>query len=181
MLNIKKVLTPLFIIFISGLCAAQDGFLLKPAGEGYQINFPSEPQNRKQTVPTEIGDLLMNIYIVENTPADNDKNLEYTINSSSYPDTLINSDFTEAVDEFFKNAINGAVTNVQGKLLTEEKLTLDGFPGRDVSVDYGNGQAVIRMRIYLVKNKFYMIQTVALTANDNNEAAKEFMDSFKLL
>jgi hypothetical protein len=80
----------------------------------------------------------------------------------------------------FRSAIDGAVESVKGKLLTEKNITLDKYQGREIKVDYDNGAAFIRMRLYIVKNKMYILQTITYAAKDNNASINEFLNSFQL-
>ena len=102
-------------------------------------------------------------------------------NRTTYPDTLIHSDFTDQIESFFRSAIDGAVSNVQGKLLSENSITMGAYPGRAIKVDYMNGLAIINMRFYLVQNNMYMLETISETSKDDNISIKRFFDSFELL
>jgi hypothetical protein len=100
--------------------------------------------------------------------------------TSEYPDSLINSGKTELLPQFFRNSIDGAVRNVQGKLLSEKNITINGFPGREVRVDYQNGTAIIKMDFYLVHNEMIMLQTITEPSKENNASELKFYASFKL-
>jgi len=84
------------------------------------------------------------------------------------------------VDGFFRGAVDGAVSNVKGKLLTEKKIELDGFPGREVTVDFQNGQAIIMMKCFLVRNMMYILEIISETGKENNASSSHFYQSFKL-
>jgi hypothetical protein len=86
----------------------------------------------------------------------------------------------EKLPEFFRTSIDGAVKNVNGKLISEKVVALDGFPGREVKIDYGNGMAIIFLRMFLVNNKGYFVQTISQTGKEGNESAARFHKSFKL-
>lgn len=160
--------------------------LPKPANEWYtyqnqqfSIEFPQEPEVTKQNVPTAIGDIEMKIASYEG-PKNTDGNLAYVFISSIYPDSLINSGSKEKLPGFFRSSIDGAVKNVNGKLISEKVVTLNGFPGREANVDYGNGLAIIAVRMFLVKNHVYFVQTISEAGKADNENALRFHQSFKL-
>lgn len=100
---------------------------------------------------------------------------------SLHPDSLINSDKKEILADVFKNAVNGAVETAHGKLLNEMIIEFKGYPGREIRIDFQNGTAVITMRLYLIKNKMYMLETITVTDKDFNTSIKKFMNSFDLL
>jgi hypothetical protein len=143
------------------------------------IEFPKEPELTSQSVPTAVGDIEMKIASYDGSK-EGDINLAYVFISSIYPDSLINSNKKEMLPDFFRSSIDGAVKNVNGKLIAEKEVLLDGFPGREAKVDYGNGQAIIAFRMYLVQNRAYFIQTISEKGKEENESALRFRNSFKL-
>ena len=148
--------------------------------KGCEIYFPKKPTDQSQTVKTSIGEIKIDIYMYEVPDNEADDNHIYGLMINDYPDSLINSDKKDLLDHFFRNAVDGAVKNVQGKLLSESKIQLEGYPGREFRIDFKDGLAVIRMRVILVKNKMFMLQTIAETKKDANKSSERFMNSFKL-
>lgn len=110
-----------------------------------------------------------------------DENLVYMINVTDYPAEAIHSDKKDNLKTFFDGAVNGAVTNVGGKLISQKEVVFKGYPGREIKVDFQDGMAIITMRTILVKNRNYIIQTICETAKDGNKSMTKFFDSFKLL
>ncbi|HVW61578.1 MAG TPA: hypothetical protein VHC48_16110 [Puia sp.] len=157
----------------------QNGWYLFDSNK-YKMFFPKRPDDQVQTVQTAIGELKMNVHMYEAPENETDDNFTYGIIETDYPDTVINSGKKDILDKFFRNSIDGAVKNVNGKLLTESNIQLNGFPGREFRVDYKDGLAVITMRAYLVKNTMYMLQTITETKKDHNAAIGKFMNSFTL-
>ncbi|HEX5150083.1 MAG TPA: hypothetical protein VFW07_01475 [Parafilimonas sp.] len=146
-----------------------------------KISFPKKPSEQSQILNTAIGQLQLNIYSYEADDNEKDDNLVYMLMETAYPDSVINSDKKEMLENFFRKSIDGAVNNVHGKLLTESIIQYEDFPGREVRVDFRDGLAVIKMRFYLVKNKMFVIQTITDTKNDFNKSIDKFMDSFQLV
>ena len=65
------------------------------------------------------------------------------------------------------------------KLTSEEKVSLDGNPGRSFSADAGaNGR--LKARIYLVKNRLYQVFVGGSQDKVSDADAQKFLDSFKL-
>jgi len=145
----------------------------------FSIEFPKKPTASTQNVNSAIGELKMDMFMYDASNGGDD-NVLYGLVTSVYPDSLVNSDKTEILSTFFRNSIDGAVKNVQGKLLTEKTIEINGFPGREIKVDYQNGLAIIKMRMYLVHNKMIFLQTITETAKDDNASALKFHNSFKL-
>ena len=166
-------------ILLMSFINPDDWFLFE--AKNCKIYFPQKPTEQSQTIVTAIGELKLNIYMYQVPDNKEDDNLVYGLIESDYPDSLINSNKKDILDNFFRNSIDGAVNNVHGKLLSESKIQLDSFPGREVRIDFRDGLAVLKMRIYLVRNKMYMEQTITDTKKDFNKSIDRFMDSFKLV
>lgn len=165
------------LFFLTGFVLHSDWFLLE--GKDYSIQFPKKPETQTQNLGSAVGDLKMIINMYEGAK-DNDENYLYGIITSVYPDSLVNSSKTEKLPAFFKGSIDGAVKNVQGKLLSEKEIEINGFPGREARIDFKNGMAVITMRIYLVHNQTFILQIITETSKEKNQSAQRFFESFKL-
>lgn len=180
--KITKLLYTSLILFLLMSFVKSDGWhLFKSEQYGYKIKFPKEPTEKTQLVNSEIGELKMNILIYDTSKVGKDDNLIYMVNYTEYPDTLISSEKTEILDDFFRNSIDGAVKNVRGELLSEKIIQIGKYPGRDIKIDFRDGMAFIRMKIYLVNNKMYLLQTITQNKRDFNKSITKFMDSFELL
>jgi len=144
--------------------------------------FPKTPVDESQTVNTAIGELKLNNHSYEVPDSTEDDNLVYLLSETEFSDSnTINSKNGKAVvDKFFRGSVDGAVNSVHGKLLTEEVIQLDGYPGRKFRVDVKDGVAVMTMRSYLVRNKLYMLQVITETKKDFNKSMEKFMSSFTL-
>lgn len=178
MRKISFVLTALMIVvFTTSFVLKADWFLLDEPS--FSILFPKKPEAQVQSVKSAIGDLTMNINMYDGSK-DNDENFLYGIITTEYPDSLINSDKKEKLAAFFRGSVDGAVKNVQGKLLSEKDIEMNGFPGREARVDFQNGLAIILMRSYLVHNKMYILQTITETKKEGNASVLKFYNSFKL-
>ena len=147
---------------------------------GYKMLFPKKPADQTQVVNTAIGKLKMGIHMYEVADNEKEDNLVYGLIETEYPDSVINSDKKDLLDNFFKNSIDGAANNVHGKLLSVTEIQLDGYPGRSFRIDLKDQHAVMTMRAYLVKNKMYILQTITEAPKDFNKSINRFMDSFTL-
>ncbi len=145
----------------------------------YKIDFPAEPTEQTQTIPSEIGPLNLAI-IMHDASFSGEDNLIYMVNYTQYPEGTIHSDMEAMHDQIFRGAVDGAVSNVGGKLISEEPIEVNSFPGRKVKVDFQDGANVITMKCFLVNDAMYIMQTICETSKDDNERMKQFFDSFVL-
>jgi len=175
----KKLTFLILITFLTTSLIAQDkGFLLET--DKYRITFPGKPVEQVQPVQSELGELKMYIHIYEVPNDIDDGNHTFGMIESAYLADVISSDKKELLDKFFRGAVDGSAKNINGRLLTESRIQLNGYPGRQFKVDYQDGLAVVTMRCYLVKNVLYMLQVISEGKRDDNPANKKFLDSFIL-
>jgi uncharacterized lipoprotein YehR (DUF1307 family) len=76
--------------------------------------------------------------------------------------------------------INGAVKNINGKLLSEKETVFKTYPGREIKIDYGEGSAIVTMKMILVQNKIFALQTISFYGKENNSNATKFYSSFDI-
>jgi len=161
---------------------SDEWFMLESKSFGFKIEFPEEPTARIQEVNSGTNILKMNMFMYDVTKTrKKDDNLVYLINYTVYPDSSIKSNDKEVLQNFYRSSIDATVENVHGKILSEKIITLKGYSGREVRIDFKDGLAVINMRLFLIKNKMYMMEIITETKNDFNLSIKRFMDSFELL
>lgn len=148
----------------------------------FQIEMPELPAFSSQQLMTDLGELKMSIFMHEGEEGIDD-NILYMISFTDYPADKVNAENMDkaALDEYYKGSVQGSVNNMSGVLIDEKTIELFGQEGREIKVDYLEGQAIMRMQILLVKNRMYAIQTIALADNDDNDDQKRFFNSFELL
>jgi hypothetical protein len=140
------------------------------------IDFPAKPEIASQEVPSAAGPIELKIASYEAAG----ENMAYVFITMQYPDSVIHSGKTAELPSFFRRSIEGAVANVNGKLLSERELRFKGFPGREAKVEVAQGQAVLLLRMYLVGSKGYFVQTISQPGKEESEEATRFHRSFQL-
>ncbi len=145
-----------------------------------KIYFPQKPTGKSEIVNTAKGDLKINIFLYQATPAKNDDNLAYILSETEYPDSVMNSEKKDRLEAFFKNSIDGVVQRFNGTLIEQTVTTLNGYPGRQVKLGIQGGKAVMNIRFYLVKNRMFVLQTITQSGKEDNTSIEKFMDSFEI-
>ncbi len=171
----------LMLIVLTGFVKKDSWYSLKSAEFSYSIQFPQKPTENPQVVESEVGQLKLNIFMHDASEDQSDENLMYMVNCTEYPFAIMDTEDSSLLDDFYRSSIDGAVSNVNGKLLTEEIIKLDDHVGREVTVDFQDGMAIIQMRIFLVGNRLYLLQSFTETPKHPNKSVAKFMDSFELL
>jgi hypothetical protein len=108
-----------------------------------------------------------------------DDNVVYSTIKSDYPE----EQFIDADDKYnttvLDGAVKGAVSNVNGTLIFDKKITFNGYPGRDVKIEIQGG--FIYIRVVLVTNSMYISQVICTPENDNNSKIERFLDGFEII
>lgn len=162
----------------SALIAPESWYLFED--KDCTILFPKKVETTSQEIASELGPLTLFITMYDASEDKSDNNLVYGLFTSVYPDSAIHSNKKLMLPGFYRGAIDGAVKNVKGKLLSEKTIFVNDYEGREFRVNYSDGLAIIKMRCILVKNVMYMLQTICLTEKEENASSKKFFDSFKL-
>lgn len=146
----------------------------------FKVQSPANLTEKLDTITTPIGNLVYHTFFHQ-PDIRKSENAMYMISYVDYPEGAMHSDSTELLSEFFKGTIEAATESVKGELLYDSETTLRDYPGRVWRIDYLEGGAVIKTRAYMVNNRYYSIQTIALKDRNLNKASEVFLDSFELL
>jgi hypothetical protein len=174
----------LILIISSPILFAQenDWVKTKDLELAYRIDFPEKVERSSQSVPTAQGSVEMISYTLNSSHLDN---LIYMSSFTEYPSTFFvdGLDTLEKQYEVLDRSVNGAVNNVKGQLISDDKITFNGYPGRIIKIglESGGESYIIRMKTLLVGFKLYLMQTISLKENDDNLDTKRFFDSFELI
>jgi hypothetical protein len=132
--------------------------------------FPGTPTAKNQTIPSKDGPLESKMIMLE-VPS----SAFYAVAYVDYPKDAVAA---SKPDELLNGARDGAVGKVKGSLKSETKISMNGFPGRELNIDAPKDLALIA-RIFLVKERLY--QTIVVMPKARIDAAenRKFLDSFK--
>ena len=168
----------IFVLLVStSLSFAQDWVTYSNDDFKFSIDMPSEPKATTQEVPTEVGELTMNMFMLDNSSDASSKNMIYMVLHTKYPKNANASDEDNKTQTMLDGSVDGAVNNVNGKLVYANKVNLDGHPGREVKISVFG--AFMYLNMYVKDGALFAIQTICMEANDENVDIKKFMDSFK--
>jgi hypothetical protein len=148
----------------------------------FQIKFPAEPAMNQETSVTVLGNFPSTIYRVE-PPLGKDDNLVYSATYTAYPPEMIRTSISgkNQIDQFMNYTVEHIVSGYNGKLISQKEISYGLFPGREVRVDYKQGLAEIKCRIYLVESTLYTLMVTSAAQKRDNPARDFFLNSFKLL
>lgn len=162
----------LVIAALAGGCGKKDVFASKEGG--FSVETSSAPKQKKETVPTQNGpvDVYTLTFEMQN-PA-----VAYWVVYIDYPEAAVRQ---RGVEQLLKEARDGSVDNVRGRLLKERGIVAEGYPGKEIEYEGEDpAEDLYRSRMYLVKQRLYIL-LVTVPRNGPSEHAEKFLNSFKLL
>jgi hypothetical protein len=140
----------------------------------FQVTMPGSPKKDVESVNTLIGKVDLYLLTVE---ADD---FGYIVGYGDYPPSFVNNSTVEAM---LDGARDGAVANVNGKLVSEHRIEFQGFPGRDLWVEATvSGQVELaQMRIILVGSRLYQVLVAGPKERFTEGQAERCLNSFKVI
>ncbi len=138
---------------------------------GFAVALPDAPTETKQRVRTATGHLDVYLFVVEGKDGS-----AYVVTYSDLPPEEVRPG---AEDKRLDFAREGAVDNARGKLRSEKKITVDGFPGRDLLIETPKDLA-IRMKIIVARRRLYQAMAMGTGRFVHSKDAALFLDSLRL-
>lgn len=164
------------------------GMLTQTAWEEYislsgkfKILTPSSLVEQVDTIQTEVGDLAYHTFFHQTSSKEETDNTIFMVSYCDYPEGIIFADSSGLVDTFFEETMQAAAESVDGEILYSTDIQKDDNPGKQWRIDYLDGEAIIRTKAFLVKNRYYSIQTISNKKQKSWGDNNQFFDSFELL
>ena len=146
----------------------------------FKIKVPGEMQEKSQTIYTDLGAIQYVTFVYQDSRKEAD-NFLYMVSYCDYPEGSIHSDSTQLLPDFFENTLESAKQSIFGEVMYVDKANYRAYPGRVWRIDYRQGTATLKSKVFLVNNRFYNIQIATTKERVLNNAADKFFDSFGLL
>ncbi len=148
---------------------------------GFKVEIPTGNMSQhERVIHTDIGEITYHTYFYQEETKDFENAL-YVVSYCDYPEYTIHSDSTSLLTDLFNNTITSAKKSVIGELRYEEDINYKDFPGKLFRIDYREGTATLKSKVFIVNNRFYNIQIATTRGKSLNAAADRFLDSFRLL
>jgi hypothetical protein len=136
----------------------------------FSILLPGEPERMVQKVDTPFGALELIMYQAGS------KKIGFMVGYADYPQKMFES---ADIEKMLDDARDGAVQNIQGKLIDEKVLDFHGNPGRELEIKVPN-KATIKSRIILIGTRLYQVMVVSESKSALRKNCPKFFESFKV-
>jgi hypothetical protein len=136
----------------------------------YTVSFPQKPNEKKDNLETAVG----KVYFVEAAYSDN-KNY-YSTSHTTYPVDPKKYDPEAGLN----GSRDGISKSISMDIVREEKITIGGFPAREVEMKGKNGALLAHLILDPNGPTLYQVFVVSGDGNVNTPENKAFLDSFNL-
>ncbi|MGA9042101.1 MAG: hypothetical protein WB421_16335 [Terriglobales bacterium] len=176
-ISVGRIVLIVFAVIIAYCVTNYEQFLphhwqtyTSPDGS-FSIQLPDKPSVEPTQVPLEGGGTA-NVNVITATPTD------HTAFSCVYfeDENIGRKSPGQALD----SALDGSLRKIQGTVVTQKKITVQGNPGLEVQAR-GRGNSLVDMRIVVASNRMFLIMAVATAEQDREpKTVQHVFDSFKI-
>jgi hypothetical protein len=173
----RKIITlviPLLLTVCLMACGSKPQEFKSGPGK-FSVMTPVPLKETTQDLESEGGKIKLYLF------AGQDGNIGYFVSYCDYPPEVAKPDKAE---QMLDGARNGAVSNARGKLVSEDKISLGKYPGRELVFDARSPHELavtFKGRLFMVTNRLYQIMVVSPRGQSGAKEYDTFLQSFKLL
>jgi serine/threonine-protein kinase len=142
----------------------------KAYDDSYTAAFPRTPYEKKDYLDTAIG----KVYFVEASYSDN--NNYYSTSHTTYP--VDPKDYNPEIG--LNGSRDGISKSINMPIVREEKITINGFPAREVEMKGSSGALLAHLIIDPNGPTLYQVFVVSNDGNVNTSENKAFINSFTI-
>jgi hypothetical protein len=174
-IGMKGIAIVILVLISTGI-----GFSFQGSGEWteynsskgrYSVLVPGEPRLSRQEIVT-----LSGKKITQYRATASEANFAVFVGYYDYASTM----------KYSLNQARGSIVASLGTLLTESEISLEGHPGVEMNLSAkgpDGTEFLVRVRIYDVDRRVYVLQFIIPRSEDNNvsaERASRYFDSFQI-
>ena len=140
---------------------------------GFRSEFPASPKTETMKVPTVLGEMEMQVFVLDHGTR------AYMVSVSDNLPT----DQPLVVANVLDGARDGAVTNIQGRLVSEKQQTIDDLPARRLEIAAGPLESPLRVEAILIlrERRLYQALMVAPASEPSRPDAERFLAALRMI
>jgi serine/threonine-protein kinase len=137
----------------------------------FAVLMPGTPSYEKKSQSTALGPIDMHMFTLNLK-----RDAVYMVMYSDYPEIVTRAKPVDLLD----GGRNGALSNTKGKLVGEQNMSLDGFPGREIVIEVP-GKGLMKLRAFMVRQRLFQVMAVGTKEKIDHEDTAKYLTSFRLL
>lgn len=172
----SQIATIVFAVLLTTIIAHYDDFLpyrwqtFRAADGSFSMQFPGKPAASESPVQLAAGGTA----VVDVITAQPRRDTVYTC--SYFEDPRLASGTAE---DALSSAREGSVSRVQGTVVNERNIEVDGYPARDVAV-HARGNSLMDMRLIAVGRRMFALMVIDTDRQrPDSKNIQKFFDSLK--
>ena len=134
----------------------------------FSVTLPGTPKEKSEDISSNNGPTTLHTFMVERNEGQN----FFLVGYSDYQTKL-------DADASWASVINGQVESLKGKITADKTVTLNGHPGRSVTIEVEG--TLFLSTVYVAGNRLYQMMYGMPKGDAMPPDAKEFFDSFRIL
>jgi hypothetical protein len=173
-ISARQITGILVAVIISALIARYDEILpyrwqrFNASDGSFSALFPANPEVASREVESATGAVIV-MHEVTATPS---KSTTYFC--GYFDDPRLAGD---TVEEALNSARDGGIANVEGHLVSEQRLEVSGHPARDIEAR-ARGNSILDMRLVVEGQRVFILMVVGQNADSKN--VHKFFESLQL-
>lgn len=140
------------------------------APEGFTVLFPGQPEAQRGKVSIPGGEVQTASWAINDNAG-----VLYSISTLDYPEKVVSAHPAAA---FFNEGKTGLVTKLNGTIKSEEDISLQGYPGKSLTISSDSGE--VRAHNFLVGPRLYTL-LVLYNPSIGAPQADQFFSSLELI
>jgi hypothetical protein len=176
-ITLRWILLIIFGVIVAHFVANYDRYLphrwqtYTPADSSFSIQLPAKPSVEPTNIPLAGGGTTK-ANVISAAPND------HTVYMITYMEDP--SVGQRSPDQTLDAARDGGLGKIQGTVLSQKKITVQGYPGLDIQAR-ARGNSLADFRIVVAGNRMFMIMAVATVEEDREpKTIRRMLDSFKI-
>ncbi len=146
----------------------------------FSILAPANLEENIQVIPSDLGQIEYVTYSCHfKDPSFS--NFAYVISYATYPDGMIPADSVHILDDFLNNSMEASAESLKGQIVYVESASQQSVNGLIGRIEYDEGQAVMKTKVFFKDNRYYSLQVFSAAAKSLNNDIDKFLESFKFL
>jgi hypothetical protein len=144
-----------------------------PPGGRFTVLLPGEPKETKTISQTERGPIETHTFAIETGPH------TYGVSWFDFPGVVPQGPQIKGALEGGKKGLLEKLGRI--KVLKDEEISFDGFPGKEVVVENADKSYTLTVRLYLVRQRTYTLMASAPLGQSDAPEVRQFFASFRLI
>ena len=158
------------VVLLAGCRQSEWKELVSKKGE-FTILMPGSPSKEVFTGSTPDGQMTKYKFVLKK------ESVTYTVKCVDYPEIVVEKNPKSfLLDEAQKRA----ESRFKGKLVNRKSISLNGYPGREVEIEFAGGERIYKSQMYSVGARFYQVSVEMPKEKGSQKSVEKFLNSFKL-